>query len=161
MLTRKRTGRSKPLMVVGWREWAGLPTLHVPFIKAKIDTGARTSVLHAFQLEHYRHKLRDKVRFYIHPIQRNDHKMIRCTAEVIDKRWVTDSGGHREYRYVIKTDIQLGAHVWPIEMTLTDRECMRFRMLLGRTALQNHIIVDPGRSYLVSKEIARAQKVKK
>ena len=137
-------------IVIGWREWFSFPALGLKKIKGKIDTGARTSALHAFEVEPYRDKDVEMVRFLMHPKQNDTDYIKECHAQVHDERWVTDSGGHRELRYVIQTDIQLGHRVWPIEMTLTNRDTMKFRMLLGRTAMTD-ILVDPGASYLQKK----------
>lgn len=138
-------------IAIGWREWVALPELGIPAIKAKVDTGARTSALHTFELLPYREKGRDMVRFSIHPLQKHTETVIVCRAPVIDRRWVSDSGGHRELRYVIMTPLHLGPHAWPIEITLTARDPMRFRMLLGRTAMGNRLNVLPDASYLVGK----------
>lgn len=134
-------------VTVGWREWVTLPELDIEAIKVKVDTGARTSALHAFQVESFQRDNREWVRFSIHPIQGQD--LVRhCEAPVLDRRVVTDSGGHKEERPVIRTDIELGGRRWPIEITLTDRENMIFRMLLGRTAM-GEIVVDPTASFLL------------
>lgn len=137
--------------VVGWREWVALPRLGIKAVKVKVDTGARTSALHAFNVRPFKKDGRDWVRFEIHPLQRNDAAIKACEAEAVDYRWVTNSGGGREKRFVIVTDLQLGADSWPIEMTLTDRDQMGFRMLLGRTALERRLAVDPARSYCFGK----------
>lgn len=140
------------LTTVGWREWVALPELGLPAIKAKIDTGARTSALHAFALERYRDGGRDKIRFHMHPIQRQTKTVVVCEALLKDEREVTDSGGHTELRYVIETPLHIADAVWPIELTLTNRDNMRFRMLIGRQAMNNVLLVDPARSYLQGKK---------
>jgi hypothetical protein len=133
---------------LGWREWVALPELGIASIKAKVDTGARTSALHAFNVERFRRHNKDAVRFLIHPLQQRKDIIIECVASLIDERMVTDSGGHREARLVILTPVVVGTEQFPIEVTLTARESMRFRMLLGRTALRKKFLVDPNRSYL-------------
>lgn len=119
--------RKKPM--IGWREWVSLPALGIHRIKAKVDTGARTSALHAFSLQPFVEDGIDKIRFDIHPYQHNTDEVVSCTAVVVDKRFVTDSGGHEEERYVIMTPITIALQTWSIEITLTERENMLFRML--------------------------------
>ena len=136
---------------IGWREWVALPDLNLPALKAKIDTGARTSALHAFLIEPYNKDGVDMLRFMIHPIQLNDSLEVECHAPVFDFREVTDSGGHREMRYVIQSRLVIGNTEQSIEMTLTNRDTMRFRMLLGRRAMANRFVVDPGASYVNGK----------
>lgn len=143
----------KILETIGWREWVSLPGLGITTIKAKVDTGARTSALHAFALKPFRENGKEKIAFDIHPIQHNNHDKITCIAEVIDKRLVSDSGGHIEERFVIQTTIILAGQSWPIEITLTERENMLFRMLLGRSALRRRFIINPTRSFLSTKII--------
>lgn len=139
------------LTLIGWREWLSLPELGIKAIKAKIDTGAKTSALHAFSVETFKENGQDKVKFMLHPLQRNISKIIVCTATILDTRIVSDSGGHKEERFVIQTPVQLGTRIWPIEITLTNRDTMKFRMLLGRSALNHHYHIDPAKSYLVGK----------
>ncbi|KGK99775.1 ribosomal protein S6 modification protein [Methanococcoides methylutens] len=138
-------------LILGWREWVALPELGLPAIKAKVDTGAKTSALHAFNVEHYRDNDVEMVRFMVHPIQNDQELQIECTAPLKDKRQVTDSGGHKEMRYVIETDVVVASLRYPIEITLTDRDTMRFRMLLGRSAIENRAFVDPAESYMNGK----------
>ncbi|MCP4486492.1 MAG: ATP-dependent zinc protease [Gammaproteobacteria bacterium] len=145
------TENKSHIIPVGWREWVALPDLRLPAIKAKIDTGARTSALHAFYTEPYDDNGVNMVKFCIHPIQRNFDLEVECHAPVIDFREVADSGGHREMRYVIESRMVIGKHQWPVELTLTNRDTMRFRMLLGRRAMEQRIMVEPGSSYLCGK----------
>lgn len=137
-------------LTVGWREWVALPDLGIDAIKAKIDTGARTSALHTFALERFSRDGEPWVRFGVHPTQGTDDPQCRAAARVVDERCVTDSGGHREDRLVILTRLVMAGGDWPIEMTLTDRDTMRFKALIGRTALRGRILVDPGASFLTS-----------
>lgn len=131
-----------PFMMVGWNEWCALPELHIPAIKAKIDTGAKTSALHAFNIHPFAHHGKHFVRFDLHPLQSNDKVVVTCRAAVIDQRYVMSSNGHKEHRYVISTTLRLGSSAWKIELTLSNRDPLKFRMLLGREALNHRVIID-------------------
>ncbi len=139
------SGRSK--QVVGWREWIGLPDLGLPPIKAKIDTGARVSALHAFRIRLFQTGDNPYVEFFVHPVQHRKNPEFRCTAPLLDERYIRSSNGRRELRFVVETNLRIGSMIAPIELTLTNRDEMGFRMLVGRQALRKHFIVDPGRSY--------------
>ena len=154
MKTKKR--KKRPSTIIGWREWIVLPELGIPAIKAKIDTGARTSSIHIFSLEEFEADGRPMVRFSIHPLQRRKDIKRFCEAPVLDRRRVKDSGGHLEKRYVIQTTAVMGAESWTINLTLTNRDLMMFRMLLGRTAVENRFLIHPGRSYLTGRSLAKA-----
>ncbi len=135
-------------VTIGWREWVSLPDLGVPAIKAKIDTGARSSALHAFGLEQFERDGTTMVRFQAHPVQRNDDYIVATEAVLLEERLVKNSGGQAERRPVIETLVRVGEAVWAIELTLTNRDEMGFRMLLGRQAVRRRYLVDPGRSFL-------------
>lgn len=137
------------LPLVGWREWVFLHSFDDTPIKAKVDTGARTSALHAFQIDTFSRDNQLWVRFGLHPRQQDTDYVVTCEAPVKDRRQVTDSGGHKEMRYVIETLLSLDGQTFVTEVTLTDRENMRFRMLLGRTALKKRYLVDSGRSFIL------------
>jgi hypothetical protein len=142
-------------VTVGWREWLRLPELGVEWIKAKVDTGARTSALHAENVRIVRRGGQRWVRFTVHPMQRSKRLRVEAVAKLVGKRRVTSSSGSQELRPVIVTRVHVGSEEWPIEITLTQRDVMGFRMLLGRQALRGHVVVDPGRSYLTRKAIRK------
>jgi hypothetical protein len=135
--------------VIGWREWVSLPDLAIAHIKAKVDTGAKTSALHAFYVQPFERNGRPWVRFGVHPLQSTTEQIVECEAPVKDVRRVTDSGGHAEMRPVIETTLVVQGEMRLIELTLTDRETMMFRMLLGRSALKRRFVVDSGKSFLL------------
>jgi hypothetical protein len=139
----------KEPLKIGWREWVGLPDLRVGAIKAKVDTGARTSALQAYNIAPFRRQGALWLRFELHPIQRSEATRVVCEARAIDERTVRNSGGGVERRYIIRTMLKLGEKSWPIELALANRDQMGFRMLLGRTAVQGHALIEPGRSYLL------------
>ncbi len=151
----------KLLQTIGWREWIALPDFGVQSIKAKIDTGARTSSLHAFDIERFRSRGEDRVRFTIHPEQRTKAKAQRVEALLLDKRSVRPSSGESEMRHVVEVTIELMGSRWPVELTLTRRDAMGFRMLLGRQALRGHVIIDPGRSFLNGRRVKGTRRLKK
>ena len=138
-----------PLMVIGWREWVTMPQLGIRAIKAKIDTGARSSSIHAYDIEPFTDEVsgRSRVRFSVHPAQRNETWSVQCEADVADVRSVRSSSGEASDRYVIETPVTWLGQSWTIELTLASRFEMGFRMLLGREAVRGRMLVDPGRSY--------------
>jgi hypothetical protein len=145
--------------IIGFREWISLPALHLTALKAKIDTGAKTSSLHAFGIKLVKRGGKAFVKFNVHPIQKNLDLVVACAAPLIDRRVVTDSGGHKELRYVINTTILIGGMKKVIELTLTNRETMKYRMLLGREALKQFYI-DPSQSYLLKKNLKQRNYLK-
>ncbi|MDX1564543.1 MAG: RimK/LysX family protein [Phycisphaeraceae bacterium] len=149
----------QPKPIIGWREWVLLPELCGEKIKAKIDTGARTSALHAFDLAYSED--RQTVRFNIHPLQRDTSQTIEAEGRVVDERPVRSSGGHVTVRPVILTELQWLDHRFKIELTLVNRDHMGFRMLLGRQAIRDHFCVDPGRSFLGGRKKVKKKKKKK
>lgn len=146
----------KKKMLIGWREWISLPDLGIPAIKAKVDTGARTSSLHTFNLKTYEKQGKLWVRFGIHPLQHNKEIAMYCDAEVQDQRLIRNTGGKQEKRYIIRSRLQLGDEEWPIEISLSKRDNMLFRMLLGRTALRKRVKIDPDKSYWTGLKLADA-----
>jgi ribosomal protein S6--L-glutamate ligase len=140
---------SENKVVLGSEEWCSFPDLGIPAIKARVDSGAKTSALHAINIAPFVKNDSNWVKFNINPIQNNVRTIIHCEAPLIDKRVVKSSSGYREQRYVIQTILKLGDQTWDIEMTLTNRDSMGFRMLLGREAMIGRVIVDPEKQYLL------------
>jgi hypothetical protein len=136
---------------IGWREWIAFPGFGVDRIKAKIDTGARTSVIHAYRIRKLDDADEPRVEFYLHPAQRRRIPEIHCVAQIADERTIKSSNGENETRYVIVTPIQLGDEIWPVELTLSNRDQMGFRALVGRTAIRERYLVDPGSSFLLGR----------
>ncbi len=137
---------------IGWEEWCALPDLGLPAVKVKVDTGAKTSALHAYDIELFTENKQDFVRFKVHPLQKNNKFERECIAPLVDFRYVTSSNGEREKRYVIRTGLQIADRITAAELTLTSRHNMAFRMLLGREALRKaKLVVDPAKSYVLGK----------
>ncbi len=147
----KKSSASKhSLPIIGWRERLILPDLGISGIKAKIDTGARSSALHAFDIQLFTRGCQEMVKFKVHPYQRNTEDTVITEAELLEHRNVRSSTGHHQLRPVIKTIVKLGNQQWPIELTLTNRDVMGFRMLLGRQAVRQRFLVDSGKSFIHS-----------
>lgn len=136
--------------IIGWRETIALPQLGIEKIKAKIDTGARSAALHAFHIQQLEQGKRKIIRFQVHPFQRNNKTTITTEAELLEYRQVRNSGGMTQLRPVILTEIELGGQRWSIELTLTNRDVMGFRLLLGRQTVRHRFLVDPGKSFIQS-----------
>ena len=133
--------------ILGWREWVSLPCLGIAAIKAKLDTGAKTSALHAWDLSLRTVDGRQWIRFRVNSMQRDEVESVVCEAPLSDQRWVTNSSGTSERRYIICTSLQIGPSRWPIELSLTNRDSMEFPMIIGREAMRDRLIVDPRASF--------------
>lgn len=148
----EKKAKIKSKNIIGWEEWCNFPDLNLPAVKAKIDTGAKTSTLHADNLKLFEKDGVDYIRFEVHPIQKNRDITVTCEAPVVDFRTVTSSNGEREKRYVINTSFKLGDKIFDADLTLTTRYGMRFRMLLGKDALKaGKFLVDPAKGYIFGK----------
>jgi hypothetical protein len=148
----------KKLPIVGWREWVGLPELGCRRIKAKVDTGAKTSALHAFNIEEFERSGEAWVRFDIHPRQRAEEPVVSAEAKVLEYRIVRSSNGKESRRPVILTNLHWRDKKWPIELTLANRDSMGFRMLLGREAMRGRVLVDSESSFCGGKPVRSDQK---
>ncbi len=157
--TRTKTTIAKP--TIGWREWVCLPDLEVAKIKAKVDTGARSSSLHAIDLELVKRRGVERVIFKIHPLQDGSSVTLQCDVPLLEQRWVKSSNGKRELRPVIRTELSFCGALFDIDLTLTSRDMMGFRMLLGREAVRGRFLVDPGRSFLIKEHAPRKRKKQK
>lgn len=146
----KATKKSE-LRRVGWREWVAIPELGIDSIKAKVDTGAKTSSLHAFRLKRFQQDGKEFVRFEVHPRQRKSKPSVTCECPVHEFRKVRSSSGHQELRPVILTEVEVAGERYRVEITLANRDAMGFRMLLGRQALRRRFVVDSGISYFGGK----------
>jgi ribosomal protein S6--L-glutamate ligase len=132
-----------PKVIVGREEWCALPTIGIPAIKARVDSGAKTSSIHAFNIQQFRRDGVPWVSFEIHPVQNNRRAVIRCERPIVDKRLVKSSSGISETRIVVSAPLRIGKHTWDIELTLANRDSMGFRMLLGREAMNDRLVIDP------------------
>jgi hypothetical protein len=140
-----------PLPTIGWREWVALPELGVETIKVKVDTGAHSSALHAFNIEEFERDGESWVRFDLHPFQRDSKVTVSAESRLVDRRWVKSSSGRSTLRPVIRTRVRLGKKIWRTEVTLVRRDVMGFRMLLGRRTVRKRFLVDCGRSFLFTR----------
>lgn len=140
----------REIVTVGWREYLTLPDLGLPRIRTKVDTGARSSALHATDIVRFERDGTPWVRFFTQPNRRSDDTFA-CEAPMLDERWITDSGGHRALRPVIRTRLSMAGDSWPVEVSLGPRDTMKFRMLLGRTAMRGRLLVDPAASFLLGR----------
>lgn len=142
--------KARPKTIIGWREWISLPELGVKKIKAKVDTGARTSALHASDIKIIKKHGKKWAQFTFHPLQHN-RKIVKTAAPLVEFRTIKSSTGHRQERPVILTTLELMGQEWPIEITLTNRDMMGFRMLIGRQSIKKNFLVNAGRSFLALK----------
>ncbi|MEQ8636224.1 ATP-dependent zinc protease [Gimesia maris] len=156
-ILQKEKRRKTGLPVIGWREWISLPDLGIESIKAKVDTGARSSSLHAYDLHQFERDNEKWIRFKVHPVQRKTREVVVAEARIFEFRSVRSSSGKASLRPVIVTNIELLGVSWPVELTLANRDEMGFRMLLGREAFRRRFLVDAGKSYYGGKP----QQVKK
>jgi hypothetical protein len=151
----------RQLPVIGWREWVSLPELGIKTIKVKVDTGARSSSLHAYDLEEFERDGAPWIRFSVHPVQRNTSEVVQAEARILEYRRVRSSSGKATRRPVIVTSISLLDKTWPVELTLANRDQMGFRMLLGREAFRKRFLVDAGKSYYGGKPVRQQRSKRK
>ncbi len=142
--------------ILGWREWVSLPCLGIASIKAKLDTGAKTSALHAWDLSLRKVDGQQWISFRVHSMQQDEAASVVCEAPLSDQRWVTNSSGASERRYIISTNLQIGTNCWPIELSLTNRDSMEFPMIIGREAMRDRLIIDPRASFRAGRNLTGA-----
>ena len=147
----KKKKRKRLLPLIGWREWAAFPEIGVDRIKAKIDTGAKTSAVHAFRIRVVEKNGGEWAEFRLHPVQKRKTPEIKCAAPIIDRRRIRSSNGAVEERLIIRTTLRLGEREWPVDLSLAARDEMGFRLLLGRDALRRKFMIDPSASFLLGK----------
>lgn len=151
--------KKSTLQVIGWREWVALPDFGIKAIKVKVDTGARSSSLHVFDLEDFKRNGKAWVRFKIHPAQRKSVPTVEAEAEVLEYRNVRSSNGKSSSRPVIISQVELLGKIYSMELTLASRDNMGFRMLLGREAFRGNFLVDAGKSYYGGKPLRKKKKI--
>lgn len=140
----------RPLETIGWREWAALPDLGITAVNVKVDTGARSSALHAWGVRRFVRDGERWVRFQVHPVQGDDDTIVECEAPLAGMKWVRSSSGKLTFRPIVHTTLLMGRHRYSIHLSLVRRDVMGFRMLLGRQALRGRFLVSSGRSFLQS-----------
>ncbi len=139
-------------LIVGSQEWCSFPALNIPAIKARVDSGAKTSSLHAFNIQPFKRNSEPWVSFEVHPIQNDRKTSVRCESPIVDRRHVRSSSGSSEKRFVILSTVVIGGHAWEIEVTLNNRDSMGYRMLLGREAMKGRMLVDPASSFCLGEK---------
>lgn len=145
-------------LIVGWKEWVSLPELGLPAIKAKIDTGAATSSIHAYNISYVMKDGKKFVEYELHPLQKNKKVIVKCVSPLIEYRKVRSSSGKLQTRPVIRTTIKIANFTWEIDLNLTNRDSMGMRMLIGREALSSRALVNPTHRFLQGKIATRKAK---
>lgn len=140
-------------MRVGWREWLALPNLGIPAIKVKIDTGARSSSIHAENIRVEKRDGHDVALFDVAPLQEHSHFYLHCVSPVLDERNVRSSNGETTLRLFVASKVAIGGFEWQIQLSLADRTHMRYPMLMGRQAMGGNLVVEPSRSYLTGRRL--------
>lgn len=148
--TQQRSRKKQPLEI-GWREWVSFPDYGIGSIKAKIDTGAKTSAIHAFRIREVDYEGARHVEFFLHPEQKRRNPEIRCIAPVLDQRLIKSSNGTVQNRFIVSTTLAIADREWSIDLSLTNRDDMGFRLLIGRDALRNKVIIHPAKSFMLGR----------